>query len=217
MLYASLPYDPETDFTPISLISDVPLVFIVNPKSPVGDLKGLVALAKQKREALTIGHPGIGTGGASDGDLVCQPRRDQRHSRGLSRRRCRSSRRCSAARSTRGIPAYIPQVHSAKSIAVTSGNGSISCPASDGARERRRRRGLGHLHSTRRAGRHAAGDRHENEPGPRCVPQDRGGEKAVRDARRPTLGGPPERLTERMNQEKALWGPIVKSADIRLQ
>ena len=32
-----------------------------------------------------------------------------------------------------------------------------------------------------------------------------------------TLGGPPERLTERMNQEKALWGPIVKGADIKLQ
>ena len=32
-----------------------------------------------------------------------------------------------------------------------------------------------------------------------------------------TLGGPPERLTERMKQEKALWGPIVKSADIKLQ
>jgi tripartite-type tricarboxylate transporter receptor subunit TctC len=56
MLYASLPYDPDTDFTPISLISDVPQVFIVNPKSPVGDLKGLVALAKEKKDALTIGH-----------------------------------------------------------------------------------------------------------------------------------------------------------------
>ena len=32
LLYESLPYDPETDFTPISLISDVPQVFIVNPK-----------------------------------------------------------------------------------------------------------------------------------------------------------------------------------------
>src|SRR5580765_8010293 len=62
MLYASLPYDPDTDFTPISLISDVPQVFIVNLKSPVGDLKGLVALAKEKKDALTIGHPGIGTG-----------------------------------------------------------------------------------------------------------------------------------------------------------
>src|SRR3954470_3711961 len=61
MLYASLPYDPDADFTPISLISDVPLVFIVNPKSPVNDLKGLVAEAKEKK-TLTIGHPGIGTG-----------------------------------------------------------------------------------------------------------------------------------------------------------
>ena len=62
MLYASLSYDPDADFTPISLISDVPQVFIVNPKSPVADLKGLVALAKEKKDALTIGHPGVGTG-----------------------------------------------------------------------------------------------------------------------------------------------------------
>jgi tripartite-type tricarboxylate transporter receptor subunit TctC len=32
-----------------------------------------------------------------------------------------------------------------------------------------------------------------------------------------TLGGPPERLTERMNEEKVRWAPIVKSADIKLQ
>src|SRR3954465_11282536 len=62
MLYASLPYDPETDFTPIALISDVPQVFAVNAKSPVSDLKGLVAFAKEKKEGLTIGHPGVGTG-----------------------------------------------------------------------------------------------------------------------------------------------------------
>ena len=49
MLYASLPYDPDTDFTPISLISDVPQVFIVNPKSPVGDLKGLVGATPSRR------------------------------------------------------------------------------------------------------------------------------------------------------------------------
>ena len=32
-----------------------------------------------------------------------------------------------------------------------------------------------------------------------------------------TLGGPPERVTERMNHEKAVWAPIVKSAGIKLQ
>ncbi|MEA2982198.1 MAG: hypothetical protein QOF09_4021, partial [Alphaproteobacteria bacterium] len=31
------------------------------------------------------------------------------------------------------------------------------------------------------------------------------------------LGGPPERLTERVKQEEALWGPIVKNANIKLQ
>ena len=63
MLYQSLPYDPDTDFTPISLISDVPQVLVVGPNSPAHDLKGLVAEAKKKADGLTMGHPGIGTGG----------------------------------------------------------------------------------------------------------------------------------------------------------
>ena len=48
MLYTSLPYDPETDFAPISLVSDVPMLFMVNPRSPVQNLKDFVAQAKQK-------------------------------------------------------------------------------------------------------------------------------------------------------------------------
>ena len=31
------------------------------------------------------------------------------------------------------------------------------------------------------------------------------------------IGGPPERLTERMALEKATWAPIIKSANITLQ
>ena len=31
------------------------------------------------------------------------------------------------------------------------------------------------------------------------------------------LGGAPGRVTERMNQERALWGPIVKRENIQLQ
>src|SRR5436305_12364996 len=50
MLYASLSYDPDTDFTPISLISDVPQVFIVNSKSPVSDPQGLIAFAQAHQD-----------------------------------------------------------------------------------------------------------------------------------------------------------------------
>ena len=185
MLYASLPYDPDTDFTPISLISDVPQVFIVNPKSPVGDLKGLVALAKQKKDALTIGHPGVGTGAHLTAIWFA-------NLAGINvipvayRGALPIVTAVLGGEIDAGMPAYIPQVHSAKIIAVTSERaGRFPARRADRARERRRRCGVGHLHRARRAGRHAAGDRHEDEPDPRRVPQDRRGEKAVRHARRP--------------------------------
>jgi len=119
MLYASLPYDPDTDFTPISLISDVPQVFIVNPKSPVGDLKGLVALAKEKKDALTIGHPGVGSGAHLTAIWFA-------NLTGINvipvayRGALPIVTAVLGGEIDAGLPAYIPQVHSAKAIAVTS-------------------------------------------------------------------------------------------------
>ena len=129
MLYASLPYDPDTDFTPISLISDVPQVFIVNPKSPVSDLKGLVALAKQKKDALTIGHPGHRHRRASGDDLVCQPRRHQRRAGGLSRRQ--ADRHGGARRRDRRRLSGLYPAGAVREGASPSPrrSGSISCPA----------------------------------------------------------------------------------------
>ena len=129
MLYASLPYDPDTDFTPISLISDVPQVFIVNPKSPVGDLKGLVALAKQKKDALTIGHPGVGTGAHLTAIWFA-------NLAGINvipvayRGALPIVTAVLGGEIDAGIPAYIPQVHSAKVSPSPRASGSISCPAS---------------------------------------------------------------------------------------
>jgi tripartite-type tricarboxylate transporter receptor subunit TctC len=119
MLYASLPYDPETDFTPIALISDVPQVFAVNAKSPVSDLKGLVAFAKQKKEGLTIGHPGVGTGAHLTAIWFA-------NLTGINvipvayRGALPIVTAVLGGEIDAGLPAYIPQVHSAKAIAVTS-------------------------------------------------------------------------------------------------
>ena len=84
-----------------------------------------------------------------------------------------------------GIPAYIPQVHSAKSIAVTSGERVDFLPGVPTARES----GVADVASgTFTALAAPAGTPPEivieDEPDPRRVPQDRRGEKAVRDARR---------------------------------
>lgn len=57
--FKKLPYDPLTDFEPISLIGTVPLVMVVNAQSPVASVKELVELARNKR--VTYASAGIGS------------------------------------------------------------------------------------------------------------------------------------------------------------
>lgn len=57
--FKKLPYDPLTDFEPISLIGTVPLVMAVNAQSPVASVKDLVELARNKR--VTYASAGIGS------------------------------------------------------------------------------------------------------------------------------------------------------------
>ena len=44
--YSKLPYDPQRDFAPISLIAEFPLFVTVNSQSPIRSVKELVAYAK---------------------------------------------------------------------------------------------------------------------------------------------------------------------------
>ena len=59
-LFAKLPFDVRRDFAPLSLIALGPSVLLVHPSLPVNDVKGLIALAKQKPRQLTYGSGGIG-------------------------------------------------------------------------------------------------------------------------------------------------------------
>ena len=47
-LYKKLPYDPVSDFAPISRISSTPVMIVVHPSLPVHTIKELIALAKAK-------------------------------------------------------------------------------------------------------------------------------------------------------------------------
>jgi tripartite-type tricarboxylate transporter receptor subunit TctC len=54
--------DVEKDMTPIVLVGSIPNILVVNPKLGVSDVKGLIALAKQKPDELNYGASGIGSG-----------------------------------------------------------------------------------------------------------------------------------------------------------
>ena len=54
--------DFEKDLAPIVLVGSLPNILVVNPSVPVDDVKGLIALAKQKPGELLYGASGLGSG-----------------------------------------------------------------------------------------------------------------------------------------------------------
>ena len=62
-IFSKLPYDAAKDFVPISLLSKVPSLYVVNPELPVKNMKEFVAYAKSKPGQLNYGSAGNGSAG----------------------------------------------------------------------------------------------------------------------------------------------------------
>lgn len=62
-IYDKLPYDPNKDFKPISLLAKVPSLYVVHPDVPAKNLKEFVALAKSTPGRLNYGSAGNGSAG----------------------------------------------------------------------------------------------------------------------------------------------------------
>lgn len=60
-VYKNLGYDIERDFTPITVVTNVPNVLCLHPSLPVKSVKELIALAKSKPGALTYATSGVGS------------------------------------------------------------------------------------------------------------------------------------------------------------
>jgi tripartite-type tricarboxylate transporter receptor subunit TctC len=62
-LYAKMPFDPVTAFTPISLVAEMHMLMVLNPNVPVRTVPEFIALAKKDAGRLNFGSPGNGTTG----------------------------------------------------------------------------------------------------------------------------------------------------------
>ena len=69
-LLKKLPYDSIRNFTPIALVAESPIIFVAHPSLGVGDIQGLVALAKARPGRINYGSPGTGTGGQISVELL---------------------------------------------------------------------------------------------------------------------------------------------------
>lgn len=68
-LNPKLPYHPVDSFTPITQLTAAGLMLVVNPSTPVKNLKEFVEWTKNYKGALNFGSAGIGSGGHLAGEL----------------------------------------------------------------------------------------------------------------------------------------------------
>jgi tripartite-type tricarboxylate transporter receptor subunit TctC len=61
-MHAKLPYDPDKDFQPVSLLAWSPLVLVVHPDFPARNLQEFVAQAKRAPGKVSYASGGTGTG-----------------------------------------------------------------------------------------------------------------------------------------------------------
>lgn len=69
-LYAKLPYDPLKDLVPVALVSSSPIVIAAPANSPYKTFADVVAAAKGKPDAITLGYSGNGTVAHLSGELA---------------------------------------------------------------------------------------------------------------------------------------------------
>ncbi len=69
-LFPDMPYDTVRDFAPVTLVSAVAPVLVVNAQMPARNMKDFIALAKTKPGGLNHGAVGAGSMGALAADLL---------------------------------------------------------------------------------------------------------------------------------------------------
>ena len=69
-MYKDLPYDPQKDLAPITLVAKVPNVLAVHPSVPVKSVQELIAYARQNPGKLRYGSPGSGTSNHLSAELL---------------------------------------------------------------------------------------------------------------------------------------------------
>ena len=60
-LWTRLPYDTLRDFTPVTMVAQVPSVLIVHPSLPVKSVAELITFARRRPHELDYGSSGVGT------------------------------------------------------------------------------------------------------------------------------------------------------------
>lgn len=70
-LRASMPYDVNKDFSPVSMVASFPIVLVVNPSLPIHSVQEFIDYAKKNEGKVSFGSSGVGGGEHLAGELFC--------------------------------------------------------------------------------------------------------------------------------------------------
>jgi tripartite-type tricarboxylate transporter receptor subunit TctC len=68
-MHKTLPYDPIRDFTPVTMVADVPNIMVVHPSIPVKNVADFITYARARPGQLSYGSSGIGSPSHMCGEL----------------------------------------------------------------------------------------------------------------------------------------------------
>lgn len=213
MIDKSVGYDPIADFTPLILVGETPNVLLANPRLGVKTVKDLVAYARSKGGRISIGHSGPGTMGHLSTLLFAKEA-------GLDATSV--SYRGTAPMMIdvlggsidAGFPAYNPATKQATILAVTTGERVDFLPDVPTMKESGYSLdggtwnaifGPAHMPPAIVAKLNGAMDGYLHRPHVR--------QQFSKTGYR-VLGGPPVRLTEKIEAERAKWPDIIAAAKI---
>jgi tripartite-type tricarboxylate transporter receptor subunit TctC len=69
-LYPSLPYHPERDFEPVSVIAAMPMVIVARKDLPPRTLREFIDYAKANTDRITMAHAGVGSASYASCELL---------------------------------------------------------------------------------------------------------------------------------------------------
>ena len=92
-IFKDVPYELDRDFTPITMLSDAPMLVVVGSQSPIQNWKDLIAMAKAKPGQVSYGSPGQRLGQSPRDRMARVRRRHQAESHSLQGRRAGRGRR----------------------------------------------------------------------------------------------------------------------------
>ena len=221
-LYPDLPYDPQKDLAPISLVADAPLVMVVAANSPFKTLGDVINAAKGKPEDVTFASPGNGTVSHLSGELLQKAANVKfQHIPYKGASQALTDLMGGQVQTyMSSIPTALAQIKGGKlrALAVTSTKRVPDLPdvptVAESGYPRLR---VEHLVRLPREGRHARADRQAPEHRSRQVLQMPEVREKIAAEGATVLSGTPDQFTAFLKDEIVKWGKVVKDSGAKVE